>query len=382
MRAVSCGPDTTTTDIATLSVINPANIVSQPANATVCPNENATFSLAAIGTNLSYQWQVSTDAGISYNNIPLATITLLNLPGVSLAMNDYRYRVIMNGDCTVNLASAPGILIVNKPVAITTAQANNAACSGTSTSFSVSATGTSLTYQWQESVNGGVFVNLPNSGIYSGANSSVLNISSVVPSMNGNAYRVTVTGAPCGSVNSLVYGLIVYPLPSVVINARSQGLTPAINTNIFAIPVPAGAYTYRWYLNDLLLNGPGGPDLPVYIDGIGNYKVAVTNANGCTALSNTISIVDSLSSELFIYPNPSNGRFQVRYYLPGGSADRGRTISVYDAKGSRVFSKQYNVLGGYSRMDVNMTQMQSGIYMVELRDAGGKRLGKAPVLIR
>ena len=200
--------------------------------------------------------------------------------------------------------------------------------------------------------------------------------------MNGNSYRVTVTGSPCGSVNSPLYGLVVYPLPTVIINTNARGLTPATNTTIFATPAPAASYIYQWYLNNAVVNGINSPVLPVYIDGTGSYKVAVTNTNGCTAFSNIITIADSMSSDLFIYPNPTSGRFQVRYYFSNGSSVQGRTILVYDAKGARVYSKQFSVTAGYSRMDVDLVNVESGIYLVELRDGRGKRLGKTQLLIR
>jgi hypothetical protein len=382
MLAFSCGPDTAITNTVTLAVLNPANIVSQPVNATLCPSGNASFTVLANGTDPRYQWQVSADAGISFTNIPQATTTFLNVPSVSLAMNDYRYRVIINDECTQNLVSAAAILKVNMPVTITTILPGNAACQGTSTSFSVSAAGNALTYQWQESVNGGLFADLPNSAMYSGVNSPTLNIPAVTASMNGNAYRVTVTGAPCGAVNSPASGLVVYPLPSVHLNTNSRSLTPATSTTLVASPIPGGNYSYQWYLNDVLMIGSDSATFPVYIDGTGNYKVAVTDRNGCTALSNVVSIVDSLSSDLFVYPNPSNGRFQVRHYNSTPGIDPERTILVYDAKGSCVFSKQYQVQEGYSRMNVNIPAVQPGIYLLELRGGPGKRLGKAKILVQ
>ncbi len=69
--------------------------------------------------------------------------------------------------------------------------------------FTVAATGTSLTYQWQE--NG---VNLTNGGIYSGVLTNTLNISTVNATMNGNQYKCIVTGT-CGSLTSAVATLTV-----------------------------------------------------------------------------------------------------------------------------------------------------------------------------
>ncbi len=383
MVARSCGPNPTSSASAVLSVTQPANISSQPVNLTLCPGENAVFSAGVSGTNITYQWQVSTNGGISYLNLLQANLPSLNLGAVTQNMNGNRYRVIINAACTANLSSDEVTLVVNAPVSITSSPSNTAACAGSPASYSVTAMGSSLSYQWQESVSGGSFTDLSNVGNYQGVTSPVLTISAVQGSMNGNAYRVIVTGAPCGSVNSSSAGLIVHPLPSVVINAANyQNITPGLNTTISGTPTPVATYTYEWFRNNIVLPGVTSSTIPVYIDGIGEYQVLVTDGNGCSARSNIISIRDSSSNELFIYPNPSSGRFQVRYYLSGGNTASARTIVVYDSKGSRVFSQQFPALGGYTRMDVGLSNMQSGIYFVELRDATGKRLGLGKLLLR
>ena len=58
----SCAP-LTLSNIAILSVQTPAEIQTQPVPRTICELENASFSVAASGQGLSYQWQESTDNG-------------------------------------------------------------------------------------------------------------------------------------------------------------------------------------------------------------------------------------------------------------------------------------------------------------------------------
>ena len=74
---------------------------------------------------------------------------------------------------------------------------------GQNTSFTVAATGTSPTYQWQESTNGGgTWNNISNGGIYGGATSTTLTLTGVT-GMNNNQYRCVVSGAAgCGPANS------------------------------------------------------------------------------------------------------------------------------------------------------------------------------------
>jgi subtilisin-like proprotein convertase family protein len=113
-----CGPDVIS-DPATLTVYNPVAITTQPADATVCAGANVTFTVAATGspTPLGYQWQVSTNAGVSYTNIAGANSTSLTLNNVTTALNQNRYRCVITGYCGV-VNSNGAILTVNGLTAV------------------------------------------------------------------------------------------------------------------------------------------------------------------------------------------------------------------------------------------------------------------------
>jgi Fungalysin metallopeptidase (M36)/Secretion system C-terminal sorting domain/Fungalysin/Thermolysin Propeptide Motif len=378
----SCGPTGTNSNAATLTITNPANITLQPVSVTACPNDNVSFSVAVNGTSLSYQWQVKSSAAASFSNIPGATSATLNLTGVNIALNGNQYRVIINGTCTVDLISNAATLNINTPVTINTQPLNRSGCAGSNVSFVVAATGTSLSYQWQVSVNGGQFINLPNGNPYSGVNTNVLSISGVTSDMNGYTYRVIVSGPPCGAVISNVASLTTFALPAVVLTAAEYNrLTPAVPSTLYTTISPVGVYTYQWFRNNTLLPGVNSNSYPVNVDRLGNYSVTVTDINGCSVSSNLVSISDSASSQLFVYPNPNNGQFQVRYFNPNNNQSE-RTLTVYDAKGARVYSKKYATGMAYDRMDVILTNAQAGVYSIDLRDNNGKRLASGSVIIQ
>jgi hypothetical protein len=82
---------------------NPISVTTQPANVSVPETNNTSFSVVA--TNVSaFQWQVSTDGGLTYSNVANggiysgATTATLNLTGVLLTMNNYRYQCILTGN--------------------------------------------------------------------------------------------------------------------------------------------------------------------------------------------------------------------------------------------------------------------------------------------
>ena len=94
-------------------------ITNQPANSTIVGGTNADFSVVAEGTDVSYQWQVSHDGGITftdltndgiYSGVTSATLTLTNVP---ISMDGKQYKVkVSNGSEAVSNAAA---LTVNTP---------------------------------------------------------------------------------------------------------------------------------------------------------------------------------------------------------------------------------------------------------------------------
>jgi hypothetical protein len=111
----------------------------------------------------------------------------------------------------------------------------------------------------------------------------------------------------------------------------------------------------------------------------GTYTVTATDAaTGCFATSNSVTIKDSVSGRLFIYPNPNKGKFQVRYYNSSPTAVV-RSINVFDSKGARVFYQKFTATAIYERMDVDLTDYAAGVYVVELLDADGKQLAVGTV---
>jgi hypothetical protein len=276
-------------------------------------------------------------------------------------------------------------------VEITNQPSNIIACSESSASFTVVATGSTITYQWQVSVNGGPFSNLTNTAPYSGVNTATLTINPLTEALSGNVYRVVVAGVPCGSVNSNPVTLNVNPKPSVVLSASTVINTtpvlaatsaPGAQVVLAATVSPVGTYTYVWYKDGVVIPVTSA-SFQLDPNDFGTYYVVVTNFfTGCTQRSNEVTVTPQASNIVFVYPNPNNGSFQVRYFN-AGNASIDRTINVYDSKGARVFSRKYTIAPGpFARMDVQLARPTArGMYIVELRDAGGKLVASSRILV-
>ncbi len=383
-RVVITGACNTVTSNCTLLTVNsPVTISSQPVSSAICLPGTTSFSITAAGTATTYQWQLSTDGGANYANIAGANTTTYNPGTLTASMNGYQYRVILNGTCTSNLVSSVAILTVNLPVNITTQPVNIAICEGTNTSFTVAATGSTISYQWQVSINGGAFNNLTNGAPYSGVTTNTLTITNATTNLNGFVFRVIVSGVPCGAVTSATAALTVNQLPVAVLTLASySSITPYVRAGLYATVSPTGTYSYQWFRNNVLVPGLTSARFDVTVDELGEYYVIVKNdLTGCTSTTNRATIKDSASNLVFIYPSPSTGQFLVRYFN-AGSTSTTYSLNVYDTKGSRVYSKSYPIGRAYDRMDVNMKNAASGVYMVEVKDSKGTRLATGRVVIK
>ena len=176
----------------TLTVDTLVSIVGQPANDTICAGQNASFHVSAIGTGLTYKWyKVIGSAYTLINNggvYSTATTSTLSLTSVPNTMSGTSYKCIITGTCLPLDTSSLAVLVVDTLPAITTQPAiGNTICAGGTTTLSIQAVGTGITYQWQ--VNG---TNVSGS-VYSGATTNALTITGATAGMNGYVYKCIVS---------------------------------------------------------------------------------------------------------------------------------------------------------------------------------------------
>lgn len=79
----------------TPDVIAPS-ITTQPGNATVKVGEAASFTIAASGTDLTYQWQIDRNDGKGWVNIDGATATSYTTSTVNISCNGFKYKCVVS----------------------------------------------------------------------------------------------------------------------------------------------------------------------------------------------------------------------------------------------------------------------------------------------
>ncbi len=139
----------TATVQVTLACVPPA-ITAQPQSVTIPQGGTATLAVTASGSGLDYQWFLAVPSGWS----PISGATASTLEVSPAVTSNYRVRV--HNDCGTLESSTAKVTVQEPctPPAVTTHPQSVTITAGTSTTLSVVATGSNLTYQWYEGSSG------------------------------------------------------------------------------------------------------------------------------------------------------------------------------------------------------------------------------------
>lgn len=345
------------------------NVTVKDAQAPVitCPQNIVTTSTPGLCTGIVTFTATATDncPGVVVTSVPASGTAF---PSGTTTVTSTATDVAGNtATCSFTVTITDGQIPV-----ITTQPVGTVACLAQNATFSVVSTN-AVSYQWQVNANG-TWVNVPSS------NSATLLINNVTASMSNNQYRVIVSGV-CTNTTSNAVTLTTKSSPVVTLSASPYtSLDPSLHSTLTTTVNAAGNYSYVYKKDGVIVPGLSGTSVPLSIDEFGTYQVIVTDlTTQCPGLSNLVTIKDSASSRLFVYPNPTSGQFQVRYYNQGGVATA-RTMNVYDARGAKVFSRKYETTALYQKMDVNISNLSAGVYMIIVRDANGVRLASGKLV--
>ena len=147
------------------NTVEKPSIGKQPQNVSVKAGEQATFTVAATGTDLKYQWQIDRNDGKGFADIAGADRASYTTSAVDKNCNGYKYQCVISnsaGSVTTGTATLTVTEDVTPPVqptvkkpGISKQPQNVSVKAGEQATFTVKATGTDLTYQWQINRNNG-----------------------------------------------------------------------------------------------------------------------------------------------------------------------------------------------------------------------------------
>jgi hypothetical protein len=245
-QVVVTGSCNTVTSSAVLLTVNTAAaITTQPTAVTVCNGSTATFTSAATGTGVTYQWERST-TGPTGTFTPIAGATAANYttPATTPAENGYYYRVVVRTTtCSATVNSTPALLTVNTVAIINTQPTAQSACIPLTATFSVAASGTGLTYQWESaSALAGPY------NAITGATAASYTTAATTLAMNGTYYRVRVLGI-CSATPTLSNPVLLTVTSPVTISAQPTNRSGCVGDDYTfnaTASSPGNTITFQW----------------------------------------------------------------------------------------------------------------------------------------
>jgi hypothetical protein len=302
---------------ATLTVLDPPVITTQPQSQTVNAEQNVTFNVIAGGfAPLSYQWYFN-----GTNILSRATNASLTLTNVQVTQAG-NYAVLVS-NAAGSVTSIVATLTVLGPPTIVSQPQCLIVITGTPAAFSVQSSGTTpLYFQWQK--NG---MNLTDVGNISGSTTPNLLLSSTITNDAGN-YSVIITNA-WGSVSSSVAGLTVVLTPEL--EPTNQTVVAGGTATFSAVVSSTCPLTYQWQLNGTNLPNNiittvagGGQNYPGNGGAATNASLdwpsgVALDASGDLFIADTYnSVIREVSTNGIITTVAGNGDWN--YYGDGGAA--------------------------------------------------------------
>ncbi len=201
----ACGAPATSQGAVLVVVSNPT-FTTHPASVLKCEGTSVTFTAAVSnGNGLNYEWVkdgVTLAANARITGVNTLSLTINPVQSSDVGNYQLRANAVV---CASNALSNTAILGVNTAPPITTQPQPKVTSVGGSVTFSVTATGTGLTYQWRK-----------NASALSGQTNSSYTITSAAKSDEGS-YSVVVTNT-CGSTTSTNASLTVSDLPQPAVS--------------------------------------------------------------------------------------------------------------------------------------------------------------------
>ncbi|MBL0743860.1 immunoglobulin domain-containing protein [Chryseolinea lacunae] len=224
---------------ASLTVLLPASITKQPAaTASACSGSNLVLSLEASGANETYQWKKGTTNLVESATVTGSKTNTLTLK--QLAAGDAgQYSCVVTGMCGAPVTSSATTVTLTTPSQITAHPVGKSVCANTNVVFSITATGTGLTYTWKKGNNV-----ISNGGKYSGAGTATLTITAATAAEAG-AYTCSINN-PCGpELVSNAAQLTIDTAPSILAKSGDAVLCEGTVGKLSITP-GEGTFTYQW----------------------------------------------------------------------------------------------------------------------------------------
>jgi hypothetical protein len=327
-----------------IGIVNlPPFVTLHPADRAVAAGSNVTFLVSAVGTTpFTFQWRID---GIAIAGATNNTFTASNAQPAKAG----RYSVLVM-NAWGSALGGPALLSVQAPPQIVQQPQDRAAVEGTDTTFTVTASGGSLAYQWRF-----YGTNLP------GASAATFTLAGVSPA-RGGPYSVVVSNA-LGAVTSVVATLTVVSPPVITTQPQSIAIVVGSSAGFTVAATGTAPLRYQWRLNGTNIAGATNASLTIagaQPADAGDYTVVVSNTVGvATSAVATLTVivpptVTVTASDVFASePGANTGRFTF-----ARTGDTSAVLVVhYAISGTATPGGDYAALAGTATIPAGSTNL-------------------------
>ncbi len=270
---------------ATVTVNQPAAIVTSPASVTINSGDTTTLSVTASGTApFTYQWYEGTSGTTT---TPVGTNSDTFTTPALISTTSYWVKVTNAANLT-GTNSTTATVTVNQPAAVVTSPASVAITNGDTTTLSVTTSGTApITYQWYQGTSGTTTTPV-------GTNSASFTTPTLTTTTN---YWVKVTNAAnLTGANSTTAIVTVNQPAAIVTSPASVTINSGDSTTLSVTTSGTAPLTYQWYQGTSgTTTTPVGTNSASFttptLTSSTDYWVKVTNAANSTGANSTTATV-------------------------------------------------------------------------------------------
>ena len=238
----------TTTVTYPITINEKVVVTTQPISQTIITGSPVTFTVAATGSGLSYQWQFNDNVN-GYVNLTGEVNPSFTIPSTSVSNNGYLFRCVVSGISPCGPINSNFATLTVGNTGIGNQPLNQAICGSGTVTFTASATGDVVSYQWYLTDALGDIA-LVDSANISGATTNTLILSGLTTANNGENYYLVVTGnANTATTNS---ALLTVSVPAVVSIASANNTACYTGGSVTFNASATGSFSgYQWqYSND------------------------------------------------------------------------------------------------------------------------------------
>lgn len=209
----------------------------------------------------------------------------------------------------------------------------------------------------------------PGSGTTVTSTSGMATLTGLTGGTSYDVYaQATCTSGTTSWVGPIAFTTATSPLPSVAPTYTVVTITP--NAMTFDAN-STGATSVTWTFSD---GSTGtGETVSHNFTTSGSAYAVVTATNGCGSVSDTVNFgigFDELAlvNDVKLYPNPSNGKFNLSFTMEENGPC---TIEMIDMRGAIIRSQHYDNAEGQVDVEYNLTETAAGVYHVRITTSHG-----------